>query len=107
MRDGPKEPSVDALFHAEDELDRASGDLYFEDGNDIGGGTFNVYLYTQRIDATVQKIIELERLGRIPAGARIGVAQYSNAQRTDWTYKPVWPAGLKSFDITYGADPAR
>ena len=88
-------------FKAERAIEKESGGAYFEDGNDVGGGAFNVYLYTDKVDATVAQLIALEHQGKIAAGLRIGVAQYTDAQRKDWTYKAYYPAGLTRFDITY------
>jgi hypothetical protein len=30
---------------------------------------------------------------------KLAIAQYLNAERTDWAFKPVYPADLKSFAI--------
>lgn len=79
----------------------ACKDVCFDDGNDVGSGTLNVYLYTQDVSATVRLLTGLENAGRIPPGLRIGVAQYTDRQRRDWTYRGVYPAGLKSFDLIY------
>ena len=82
-------------------INRICEDVCFDDGNDVGSGTFNVYLYTQDVAATVRLLTDLESAGSIPSGLRIGVAQYKDRQRRDWTYKGVYPAGLKSFDLIY------
>ncbi len=92
-------------FQAERAIEGASRGVYFEDGNDAGGGTFNVYLFTDRVGATAAQLIALEREGKIPAGLRIGVAQYTDPQRKDWTYKAYYPAGLARFDVVYSPIP--
>lgn len=82
-------------------IDGACNETCFDDGNDVGSGTFNVYLYTQDVSATVRLLVSLESAGRIPPGLRIGVAQYKDGQRRDWTYRAAYPAWLTSFDLIY------
>lgn len=82
-------------------LDEDSGNLYFDDGNDVGTGTCNIYLYSARVADTVAFLIDLEKKGKLPTGLRIGVANYTNKAHTDWTYLVAYPPGLKKFDITY------
>ncbi len=86
---------------AEMVISEACRDLCFEDGNDVGGGLFNVYVYAAGNDVsqTVELLKALERDARIPAGLRIGVARYTNEARTNWTYEPVHPDDLTSFSI--------
>jgi hypothetical protein len=84
-------------FAAETLIARECRQTCSEDGNDIGGGTFNVFLYTADIDATVALLVRLDEADRIPDGMRIGVAEYTNAERTDWTYRAAYPEGLTSF----------
>jgi hypothetical protein len=91
--------ALNRCLHAERVVERASGDIYFEDGNDVGGGLCNVYLYTSDIDATVGRVIALENSGKIPVGVQIGVAIYKDRALKDWTYKPAYPRGLKSFGV--------
>ena len=82
-------------------IERACGDLCFDDGNDVGGGIFNVYLYTQDVPSTVRMLVRLEKAGDIPLGLRIGVARYKDKDRRDWTYEGVYPSDLKAFDLIY------
>jgi hypothetical protein len=97
--DGPDE---DACFAAEEVIFNAGGEIYHVDGNDIGGGTFNVFLFTDDVDATVQKLIKLEKTGSLPSGLRIGVGdQYTNSDKTDVNYRAVYPEGLTKFDTMY------
>jgi hypothetical protein len=76
---------------------------YDPDGNDAGGGTENFYLYAgdATADGVVRSIIALQARHQLPDGMRIGVAVYKDASRKDWTYRPAYPAALKTFDITY------
>ncbi len=98
---------IDAVTRAfrnmrtEQAIDSACQQTCFDDGNDVGGGTFNVYLYTEDIPATVRLLTNLEKADVIPPGLRVGVGQYRDKQRRDWTYKVAYPNGLKSFDLTY------
>jgi hypothetical protein len=82
-------------------LDDESGNLYFDDGNDVGSGTCNIYLYTARVDDTIAFLIDLEKKDKIPRGLRIGVAVYTNKAHSDWIYAVAFPPSLKKFDITY------
>lgn len=90
--------SIQRYFAAEGVIDRECRETCSETGNDIGSGTFNVFLYTADVDATVRLLAHLQDRGRLPEGMRIGVAEYTNPERTDWTYRPVYPEGLTSFD---------
>ncbi len=83
-------------------IEQESGGLYFEDGNDIGSGTCNVYLYTDQIDETVARLVSMARSGRLPSDLRIGVAVYKDAARTDWTYRVAYPPTLTRFDLSGG-----
>jgi hypothetical protein len=93
--------SLYRYFRAEAAIERAAEGLYFEDGNDIGSGTFNVFIYTDQVDRTVARLIDLERSGKVPVGLRIGVAQYKNQERTDWTYSVAYPPTLTNFELIY------
>ncbi len=89
-------PCLDALIPIEEE------DGIFEvDGHDIGSGTSNVFIYAEdaKVDSAVRHIIDMVERGKIPEGMKLAVAQYLDAERTDWTFKPVYPADLKSFAI--------
>lgn len=88
-------------MRTEQAIDSACRETCFDDGNDVGSGTFNVYLYTQDVPATVRLLTNLESAGSIPGELRIGIARYKDRERRDWSYKPAYPAGLKFFDLTY------
>jgi hypothetical protein len=82
-------------------IEKACESLCFDDGNDVGSGTFNVYLYTQDAPSTVQMLIGLEKAGSIPPGLRIGVARYRDKGGRDWIYEGVYPPKLQTFDLSY------
>jgi hypothetical protein len=94
--------AVNGCFQGEGVIEKESSGLYFEDGNDIGGGTCNVYLYTDHIDATISRLVTLVHAGRLPRDLRIGVAMYKNSRHTDWTYRVAYPATLIKFDLAGG-----
>jgi hypothetical protein len=79
-------------------IDRRSDKLYSDSGNDVGGGKCNIYLYTSRPAETVARLAAMERDGILPVGMRVGLAHYTNAAHTEWTYTPAYPAELKRFD---------
>ncbi len=81
----------------------AGGSLYSETGADSGGGPFNVYLESSKVDRTVARLVSLERVGRLPPGMRIGVAVYRDKARTDWTYRGIHPPGLAYFSPSYAS----
>lgn len=85
----------------ENRVDRACGNVCTLDGNDIGSGTYNLYLYTNNVSATVKLLVELENSGRIRHGLRIGAAKYTDKSHRDWTYQAMYPAWLKTFDVMY------
>lgn len=87
-------------FSLERVLETNSNNLYWVDGDDIGSGTYNIYLFARDPEAAVRRVIELFEDGRLRPGMRIGVAEY-NAERTDWTYRPAFPPGLDNFNIMY------
>jgi hypothetical protein len=84
----------------------ACGHLCFDEGNDVGGGAYNIYLYTQDVPATVKLLVRLEQTRHLPRGLQIGIAKHEASRQTDWTYTPGYPATLKSFDISYAPKPA-
>jgi len=79
----------------------ACGQVCFDDGNDVGGGAYNIYVYTQDVPETVKLLVRLEQTRRLPRGLRIGI------RRTDRTYTPAYPSTLKAFDISYGQKPGQ
>ncbi len=85
--------------------DNAGRGGYASDGNDVGGGVENFYLYVDdaRVDAAIQAVVDMQKRKLLPGGMRIGVAVYKDAARKDWNYRPAYPAALKKFDITYPA----
>ena len=99
--DGTNSLSVFRVQGALDDHAQQSG--YDSDGNDVGSGTTNFYLYAddKRVDAVVQELISMQKQKLLPDGMRIGVAEYKDAKRKDWSYRPVYPVTLKHFDITY------
>lgn len=88
-------------LQTEEAIGNACSNVCFGDGNDMGGGAFNVYLYTRDVPATVRLLERLEKSGNIPDGLRIGVAHYKDKSRRDWSYVGVFPRGLKVFNLTY------
>ena len=84
-------------FALELALENQSNNLYWVDGNDIGSGTYNVFLFSKQPDAAVRRVIEIFETGQLRPGMRIGVAEYTNAERTDWTYRAVYPPDLEEF----------
>lgn len=103
--DGPNGLSAFQFFKLQVVLDdHAREHGYLSDGNDVGGGTTNFFLYAddKRVDEVVQSVVALEHQKQLPDGMQIGVAVYKDAARKDWTFRAVHPAGLQSFDLTYG-----
>jgi hypothetical protein len=94
-------PGLDALFPIEDALIDEEGGLFEVDGHDIGSGTFNVFIYAEdaKVESSLRHIVEMAERGAVPEGMKLAIAQYLNAERTDWAFKPVYPADLKSFAI--------
>ena len=102
--DGPNALSRWQVFRLQGVFDdRADQGGYFSDGNDVGGGTQNFYLYADdsRVDSVVHFVIGMQQEKQLPDGMRIGVAAYKDAKRKDWTYRAVYPSTLKHFDIMY------
>jgi len=85
----------------ESRIENACSDVCFLDGNDIGSGTYNVYLYTRNVSETVSRMVRLQAAGKLTPGMRIAVAEYKDKQHRDWSYRPVYPPGLKSFALIY------
>ena len=102
--DGPRELSAWQVFRLQGVFDdRAEQGGFISDGNDVGSGTQNFYLYAddERADAAVRYVIAMRQKGELPEGMRIGVAVYKDAARKDWSYRVAYPDTLKHFDITY------
>lgn len=83
----------------ESHVDTACQDVCFLDGNDIGSGTYNLYLYTSDVPETVKRLVALEQSRQIPTELRVAVAKYKDGNHTDWTYEPVYPPTLKHFEL--------
>jgi hypothetical protein len=89
------------IYSLEDTLEDESQNLFEVDGHDFGSGTANVFLYARDPEAAVGNIVRIFRGGKLRPGMRIGVAQYTNPERTDWIYRPAYPPGLDRFEIAY------
>jgi hypothetical protein len=91
------------MWRVESILEAHENDLYFVDGNDVGSGTINFFLYArdENVDATVNAVVRLYEQKLLPDGMRVGVAAYKNEARSDWDFRPVFPVGLEQFNITY------
>lgn len=98
---GPHAMSLDGVITAKNEIAKALGRAHFVDGFDYGSGTANVFVYSEddRVQAAVEQIIGLVHKKRIPQGVRIARAEYSNSERTDWEYRPVYPPGMDTFAL--------
>lgn len=90
------DPLLDLLY-------MRSGDLYAVDSFDLGGGTLNVFLYADDPGPAVKRVIELSEEGLLPTGMRIGVAETRGGDQTTRHYRPVYPPGLKNFQLIYAA----
>lgn len=102
--DGPKSLSSFGVLRVQGILDgHASAIGYDSDGNDVGSGTQNFYLYAddRRVNEVANRLIALRNSGELPDGMRIGAAVYKDSKRKDWSYRPLYPSTLKHFDITY------
>jgi hypothetical protein len=91
----------DALIVIEDVLEGSSENIYEVDGHDIGSGKFNVFMYAKDrdVEAAVAHIVQVYKANGLAPGMKLGVAVYLDKKRTDWTFKPVYPPDLKSFEL--------
>ena len=89
---------VNRLYRARDEIVGAGGDLYSVGDTEARGAVFNIYVYSDRVDATVQRLVQLEKQGKVPAAMRIGVADPLAATGEPAAYHVAWPVDLKTFD---------
>jgi hypothetical protein len=101
MIDATGDISLGQVWTLEDTLEAESDGRFEVDGHDFGSGTANVFLFSTDPDRAVERIVQIFQSGLLRPGMRIGVAQYTNPERTDWTYRPTYPPGLDRFDITY------
>ena len=88
------DPLLDFLYM------RSDG-LYVVDSFDLGGGTMNVFLYTDDPDQAVRRVVELFEAGLLPQGMRIGVADTQGTEQSTRTYHPVYPPSLAEFKLMY------
>jgi len=86
-------------FVWENRIDSACGALCNFDGNEIGQGKVNLFLYTEDVPGTVKMLVNLESAGKLPAGMQVGVARYKDKARKDWDYISVYPKGSHHFDL--------
>ena len=70
-------------FGLEDTLQSEAAGAYWDSGNDIGSGAFNVYLYAADPDRAVNRVVAVSKAGKLIPGMRIGVAHNKNVARTD------------------------
>lgn len=91
------------LFSMEDALKNASSGAFLVDGHDRGSGTTNVFLLAEdaKVNMAITTAIRVFEQGKLPPGMRIGRAIYADEQRRDWHYQPVYPPGLRDFQIMY------
>ena len=101
LTDEQNDISLDQIWAIEDTLKAEAAGLFDVDGHDTGSGTANIFLYAQDPQAAVGKVIRLYFAGRLRPGMRVGVAEYKDAARKDWDYRPVFPRGLHRFDLIY------
>lgn len=88
------DPLLDLLYM------RSDG-LYVVDSFDLGGGTMNLFLYTDDPDKAVRHVIELFEEGLLRDGMRIGVADTQGTEQSTRTYHPVYPPSLAEFKLMY------
>lgn len=88
------DPLLDLLY-------KQSQNLYVVDSFDLGGGTMNVFLYTDDADKAVRRVVELFSQGLLPQGMRIGVADTEGTEQSTRTYHPVYPPALAEFKLMY------
>jgi hypothetical protein len=81
-------------------LDAASLGLYVVDSFDLGGGTMNIFLYSDDPERAAKRVVEIFEQGMLPQGMRIGIANSKGEQGTR-TYRPVYPADLNAFRLIY------
>lgn len=84
-----------------DRLYKQSQDAYVVDSFDLGGGTMNVFLYTDDPDKAVRRVVEIFDQGLLPQGMRIGVADTQGTEQSTRTYHPVYPPSLAEFKLMY------
>ncbi len=80
-------------------LEQTAGRLYQFERHDISAGTINFFLMAQDTEPAIRHVIRLYNEGRFVPGLRIAVAENYNFLRTDWTYRPVFPPDLKTFNL--------
>ena len=84
----------------EDFLEEQAEGAFLVDGHDRGSGTTNIFLLTSDPDAAIAKIITLYEMGRLRCGMRVGLQ--SSGDDCGASYRPVYPKGLKAFDVLAG-----
>lgn len=80
----------DDVLSIENLLENLSGGLYHVDGHDQGCGTINVFLNTDDLSTTIERVISEYESGKFRRGMRIGVERPGG-------YRAVYPAGSESF----------
>jgi len=103
-RVSPEKNALSALsvVHAlEDYLEGQADGLFDVDGHDFGDGTANLFLFAddELVAGAIARLILLAESGEVPANARIAYAIYADEERSDWAYRPIYPAGARGFEI--------
>lgn len=80
-------------------LEQTAGRLYDFDRHDISAGTINFFLLAQDTAPAIRHVLRLYAEGRLVPGLRIAVAENYNFLRTDWSYRPVFPPDLQTFNL--------
>ncbi len=83
----------------EGKLEKQSDGLYRWGGHDMAHGGTNFVWYSDRPDVASTRFVQFISKGVLPENAVIGVAEYANEKRTDWTYRIIYPKGLGHYDF--------
>jgi hypothetical protein len=74
--------------------------LYVVDSFDLGGGTMDIFLYSNDPERAARRVVDIFEQGMLPKGMRIGIANSRGDQGTR-TYRPVYPPDLNVFRLIY------
>jgi hypothetical protein len=84
----------DAVVELEDKLIDALDDGSDVDGHDVGGGTMNLFIWTDDANATFTRAQRVLSDHPLTASLKAG---YLDEDAEEYT--PLWPAGLARFDV--------
>ncbi len=87
-------PELKRLLLFEELLRECLGGSAVVDGHDFGGGEFNIFIWTDEPESTLQRVLEVAQTRALSTELCAG---YRTAEQEE--ISPLWPPGLSSIEL--------